>query len=361
MSRRSELRRLIVYKSDPHTRIKHTVYRGYVNCWMGKVLQAAWHNGGTIVDAFSGAGYYLDNLDGSPLVIAKAYAAHTARDRFKPLHLVTLDANAERTAMVARCLGDLEPTPGFSYDVRTPGAFAVTQQEILMEVGARRGPVLWILDPYGLKDIPYTSAAACVQRSGDEAIVTLMLDEMHRFASSTSMAPTMNKVFGDDSWTAAVAAGQGDEARTKDALVRAYQHRFQQSGCITARFDIRVRNRTPRYALILISRHRASLECWNPITWQLDPNRGVGAAVQDELAFGPDLSPLRAQLTALAGRALPWSDLQHLALAAGFTAAHLRTALTELTLDDMAVRMEPASSKTPWPTSSTVRFFDDDE
>lgn len=202
--------------------------------------------------------------------------------------------------------------------------------------------------------------SACVQRSGEEAVVSLMLDEMHRFKDRQRWDETMNDVFGDDSWVAAVAAGGGDEGRTKNALVRAYQDRFEQAGCVTARFDVRVSNRTPRYALILISRHPASLKCWNPVAWNLDPNRGVGAAVQGELEFGPDLSQLRMALAGLAGQELAWPELQRLALTAGFTPAHLRRALTLLALAGNAVRTAPAAAASPWPDTSTVRFFDDD-
>jgi three-Cys-motif partner protein len=360
MGRRQDLQRLTVYPSDPHTRIKHSIYRGYIDCWMPKILQATWHNGATVIDAFSGAGHYSDKLDGSPLVIAKAYAAHHARPRFKPLHLVTLEERPDRTAEAQRVLSALPAAPGFTFEVRPPGRFAEHQQGLLAAAVARKSPVLWILDPHGLTSVPFDAVAACVRRSGHEAIVSLMLDEMHRFKDRARWDQTMNAVFGDDSWKAAGAVGAGDEARAKDAFVRAYQDRFEQAGCVTARFDVRVSNRTPRYALVLISRHQASLQCWNPVAWNMDPNRGVGAAVQGELGFGPDLTPLRERLTGLAGKELSWAELERRALTSGFTAAHLRRTLSDLALAGTAVRTAPAASSSPWPETSTIRFFADE-
>ncbi|MFJ1608590.1 hypothetical protein ACIOHS_35310 [Streptomyces sp. NPDC088253] len=69
MRRVDELREQTVWKSDPHTQVKHLVYRHYLQCWMRKFLQTFPE--ATIVDAFAGPGVYTDGPPGSPIVVAK--------------------------------------------------------------------------------------------------------------------------------------------------------------------------------------------------------------------------------------------------------------------------------------------------
>jgi hypothetical protein len=197
--------------------------------------------------------------------------------------------------------------------------------------------------------------AACVAQSGQEAIVSLMLDEMHRFKTMPKWESTMNTVFGGGSWKAAVS--ESNEGKSKDTLVRIYQDRFKELGCHTAHFDVRVANRTPRYSLILITRHPKGLACWNPVAWHMDPNAGTGAAVQSELQFGPDLQPLRAALTTHAGTELSWQQAERVTAEAGFTAKHLREVLNDLSAEGLAERISPLISPSPWPETSRIVIF----
>lgn len=54
MGRKQELREKTVWRSDPHTLVKHLIYRHYLDCWMPKILQK--FPTATIVDAFAGPG-----------------------------------------------------------------------------------------------------------------------------------------------------------------------------------------------------------------------------------------------------------------------------------------------------------------
>jgi three-Cys-motif partner protein len=353
--RRRQIREEPVYLSDPHTRIKHRIYRGYLDCWMPKVLQAIWNDGAVIVDAFSGAGYYKDGLDGSPLLVAKAYMQHQAVAGFNPLTLVTLEQRKDRTDMLRSKLAELPNFPRLSPDVQPSGEFDQRQAALAAKYATGRTPVLWLLDPYGLNQIPFSAVTACIAPRGSEAIVTLMLDEMHRFKSIARFEGTMNALFGGDSWKAAVHIE--DESQSKDALIAIYQQRLKSLGRITARFDVRVSNRTPRYALILVTGHTAGLKCWNPVAWNLDPNAGVGASIQGELHFGPDLDRLIVALQATDGEELSWDDAAALAMKTGYTVPLLREALGTLAELGLAERISPAASRTPWPEGSRIRVF----
>jgi len=328
---------------------------------MPKILQAGWHQGAVVIDAFSGGGYYSDGLDGSPVLVARTFLEHQARSRFKPLRLVTLEQRQDRTDVLRAKLAGMESCPGFTTSVQDPGDFSIRRQSLASTFLSHREPALWLIDPFGLKQIPFEGVAACVAQSGQEAIVSLMLDEMHRFKTEPKFESTMNTVFGNDAWKAAVP--ESDEGKSKDALVGIYRDNLKKLGCDTARFDVRVSNRTPRYSLILITRHPMGLACWNPVAWHMDPTAGTGAAVQGELHFGPDLQPLRAALTALAGRELTWQEAEHAAAAVGFTKKHLREVLNDLSAEGLADRISPLTSPSPWPETSRIIIFkpeDDD-
>jgi len=353
--RRQELRDKTIYPSDPHMRIKHRIYRGYLNCWMPKILQADWHEGAVVFDAFSGAGYYSDGLEGSPVLVARTFLEHQARLRFKPLQLVTLEERQDRTEALRAKLAAMPSCPGFTPSVQDPGEFSTRRQGLASTFLSHREPSLWLIDPWGLKQIPFDDVAACVAQPGQEAIVSLMLDEMHRFKTQPKFESTLNTVFGGDAWKAAVP--ESDEGRSKDALVQIYRDRFKSLGCQTARFDVRVANRTPRYSLILITRHPKGLACWRPVAWHMDPNSGSGAAVQAELQFGPDLQPLRCALTTLAGNELAWQQVEQVAHEAGFTTKHLREVLNDLSSEGLAERISPLTSASQWPETSRIVIF----
>jgi hypothetical protein len=71
-----------------------------------------------------------------------------------------------------------------------------------------------------------------------------------------------------------------------------------------------------------------------------------------------DLSPLRPWLESLAGSAMSFHDLARQALHRGYKETHLRTTLTALAQDGLAIREEPLDySRTPWPTDSKIRFY----
>lgn len=101
------------WPSEPRTLLKHQIYKRYVDCWMGKILQT--FPSATIVDAFAGPARYSDGPDGSPLVIAKAYLNHTGRERFRTLRLICNEARADRNEALARRLVTLRPTRGWRY------------------------------------------------------------------------------------------------------------------------------------------------------------------------------------------------------------------------------------------------------
>ncbi|GAA5708090.1 hypothetical protein AQJ43_38020 [Streptomyces avermitilis] len=91
------------------------MYRHYLQCWMGKILQKFPE--ATIVDAFAGPGIYTDGPPGSPIVVAKTFLEHTAYRNFGRLNLVCLEERPDRVEELQRQFAKLPRSPQLNISV----------------------------------------------------------------------------------------------------------------------------------------------------------------------------------------------------------------------------------------------------
>ena len=356
MSRREKIRKEVDYPSDPHTRVKHQFYRRYINCWMPRILQGRWSGDATVVEAFAGSGRYSDGLDGSPVMIAKAYRQHRFHDRFHKLSLVTIDKDVRRVAVLTERMAALPEDGKFTHASQEPGPYSNQLPDVLERYAPQGTPTLWIIDPWGLKDIPWRDVSACAARKKNEVIITLMLDEIHRYLGNPSMAGVLTQLFGDTSWQ--TLDPQAPVADSKEAIKRLYRQKLESLGCLTGAFDVQARGQTGRYALIFGTHHKSGLECWNDACWSLDETAGKGSSAQISFSFGPDVDRLLAHIESLQGSTVTFSDLQQWAASQGYKDTHLRKALSQLSAEGIVIRVHPVEeAKSPWPGDSVIQVF----
>jgi three-Cys-motif partner protein len=348
-----------VWRSDPHTLVKHLVYRRYLDCWMPKILQS--FPGATIVDAFAGPGTYTDGLDGSSIVVAKTFLRHKAYSSFGDLEVLCLEGRSDRVDRLRREVAALGVTPKLKFTIRDAGEFVAEQSSL--SAAAHRGdsgrPVLWLLDPFDIKSLPFEKVAACLTGQRDEVIVTFFADEMHRFWTRAGWDGVLDRHFGSDVWRSATV--HTSEGTRKEGFVAAYRDVLARRGLLTGHFGVRVRNESARYHLVFATHNGSGLVCWNPVAWKLDPFAGTGAsaatAEQPDLFGVPYLEPLRAALKAHSGTEQPWRSLLTESVQRGFVEKHLREALDGLAEEGLAFRVHPMKSRTPWPEGCIVRFY----
>ncbi len=339
--------------------VKHLVYRHYLECWMSKILQRFPR--ATIVDAFAGPGTYKDSLHGSPLLIAKTYRDHIAHPRFGDLDLLCLEGREDRSERLRHELAALGAIPKLHYQVLEPAEFATTQPTIsdLAHGGQPNRPVLWLLDPFNIKSLPFSVVRASLVAQRDEAIITFFVDEMHRFCTRAGFGQVLDDHFGSDVWSQ--SARIRSESARKEALADAYCRVLDGQGLLTGRFAVRVRNETARYYLVFATHSQYGLQCWNPVKWKLDSYGGAGASAatvnQPDLFGTSDIAVLRSALVAYAGEEKPWDELLGVSNRLGFMEKHLRDALDALAQDGLAFRVHPTDAKTNWPAGSVVRFY----
>jgi three-Cys-motif partner protein len=364
MPGRKEELRDTVWRSDPHTLVKHLVYRHYLECWMPKILQGFPR--ATIVDAFAGPGTYADGLDGSPILVAKTFLAHSAHARFVGrLDLICLEQREDRVDRLRHEVAALGPTPKLTVTVVEPGEFVAEQPRLAERAhgGEAARPVLWLLDPFKITSLPFETVIACLAGRRDEAVVTFFVDEMHRFCTRDGFDKALNRHFGSGRWTTARdVAGEGPR---KEALVTAYREGLDAEGLLTGHFGVRVRNDTARYHLVFATHSEYGLKCWNPVKWKLDSFAGTGAsaatAEQPDLFGVSYIGELRTALRAYSGTEQSWRALLAQTIQRGFMERHLREALDALAAEGLAFRVDRTEARSAWPEGCIVRFYEPED
>lgn len=360
MRRVEELRERTVWKSDPHTQVKHLVYRHYLQCWMGKILQTFPE--ATIVDGFAGPGVYTDGPPGSSIVVARTFLEHTAHRRFGRLNLICLEERPDRVEELQRQFAKLPHSPQLNINVQPPGTFAEQQSRLSVLAHRSRAetPVLWLIDPFDLKSAPFSLISQCLTGPRDEVLFTLFTNELHRFCQREGFDKTMTAYFGGDHWQ--VATTERRAGARKEAFAAAYQQGLRKQGLFTGSFGIKISNQSARYHLILATHSEAGLKCWAPVTWKLDSYSGQGASADtaDALSLFDEASivdRLQVALRAHAGTEQRWETLSSQAARLNHMDKHLRQVLDNLAAQGLAIRVDPVKARTAWPEGCTVRFY----
>jgi three-Cys-motif partner protein len=347
------------WPSEPRTLLKHQIYKRYVDCWMGKILQV--FPSATIVDAFAGPGAYSDGPDGSSLVIAKANLNHTGRLRFKTLRLVCNETRADRNAALAGRLAGLNADARLVTSVVTPPSDFQDAFPVIEAIAHPNGdplPTLWVLDPFDLKSLPFDLVARCLGLPKDEVLITWFADEIYRFCEVPSFQAVLTAHYGGDTWRDALAV-TGEHER-KAAFMRLYREKLESLPKVkTGELSITSKNETARYSIVLATHSDSGLACWNPVKWGLDPAAGR-AASERHVATMPlfdETSSLRAALRNRAGASATFGELQTEARRLGFLDRQLRAVLDDMSADGLAVRESPLDARTAWPEDCVVRFY----
>jgi three-Cys-motif partner protein len=328
---------------------------------MGKICQS--FQDATIVDAFAGPGRYSDGAEGSPLVIARTFLSHGSHARFGRLRLLLVEERDDRRQWLAKELASLPTSPKLQIPDLLPGGIAnrFEQLDSFAHVSSQDAPTVWVLDPFKPSGTPFSLVQRCLKHGRDEVLVTWFADELYRFATVPAMAKAANRLYGDNSWTAALDA-VGESAR-KEALLKAYCRRLESLPNVYARpFSISGKNETARYSLVFATHSVKGLECFNPVAWRLDPFAGHHVSDRRPVQAGlfddtPHTTTLRAWLVRQQGQAIPFGQLLAQTHRLGFVERHLRAELNLLAAEGRAVRESPLKARSRWPADSMVRFY----
>jgi len=330
---------------------------------MGKICQNFLRS--AIVDAFAGPGVYLDGPDGSPVVIAKTFLEHSRVKGFNLLQLICLEKRRDRRDSLAQCVGALPKMQRLAIEVPQPCSILECFKTVraVSHGSDLATPVLWIFDPFDISSLPFALVRACLAGPRDEVLLTWFADELYRFCEDPSKEAAIDRHFGSGGWREA-RQGRSESAR-KEKLLEIYQNGLRSlRGIHTGSLQIASKNETARYALVFATHSDKGMECFNGMTWRMDPYRGRQVSEKRSMSQPglfddtPLLTTLRGWLTSLAGQALSFDELTRQAGRLGFKVTHLRSELSVLAEEGLAVREYPLDqTRTPWPENSKIRFY----
>jgi three-Cys-motif partner protein len=352
------------WRSEPRTLLKHQVYRWYLDCWMGKICQTFPRS--AVVDCFAGPGSYEDGPEGSPVVIAKTFLDHSHLENFNRFKLITLEERLDRRDALAKRLSRLVEIPKIAISEPRSGSIADHFGTLYYEAHGRdpATPVLWVLDPFDYTSVPFSLVKRCLAGTRNEVLITWFADELYRFSADAPKERAIDSHFGIPDWRRARAV-IGESAR-KEELLRIYQLGLQSiPGVQTGAFSIASKNESARYSLVLATHSDSGLKCFNQMKWRMDRYHGHHVSEKHGINQqpglfddSPELSSLNGWLKAQAGKALSFTDLAKHAGRLGYKETHLRSELSNLAGEGLAVREAPLDyRKTPWPADAVIRFY----
>jgi three-Cys-motif partner protein len=209
--------------------IKHLILGDYLVPWGAKV----GYRDRTIfvVDAFAGAGSYVDpstgaRTDGSPVIAARRAQAYAEERPGKELRVICVEKNtANRRALEDRvaAFGDLVTI--------LPGTFAENVAAIAEMIGS--APALVLLDPFGIKGIGAATCQQLLYRTGKtDVFVIAGFSFVHRtggqltpmgaprsdIPAAAANATLVDEFFGSAAWRAIAVSRRPTATRERSYL-----------------------------------------------------------------------------------------------------------------------------------------------
>lgn len=265
-----------IWKLDPHTRVKHEIYDGYLDAWFPIIMQS--FGSGTYAEGFAGPGSYTGGEPGSPIRALRRLLAMRADKPHlihRPARFVLVEKRADRAReLVARFRDELgDPMRDGQYRDSSlhvlirQGTCEQTLPELLHRVGAARAPLLGVLDSFGGGSTSDLIGRFARQKAG-EVLTTV---EPQHFVRNLDPARG-DRVFGGPQWRE-VDQYPADQkrafiARALDTAVRAAGFSYVIAfGLETAKGN--------ELLLQFATNHARGLERFKDSLWRADPIAGA--------------------------------------------------------------------------------------
>lgn len=271
----------VVWAAEPHTKVKHDLYRRYLGKWMPIMIQGAWKGDVTYAEGFSGPGVYLDGSPGSPVIAFNAIRENPALRRTavkKNVRMLFVDSDARRTERLhieltkASDPVQLERLPefGIHVDVQT-GKCEPRLEGLLEEHGAWHKPILAVLDTWG-GSVPLDLVARIAKNPSSEVLITIQPQYFSRFAGSNDLTHG-DRVFGSTEWR---EVAQQPPARKTRWVIEHYREAIARTGFShVLDFELVDRHGASLY-LVFGTSHDRGLQKMKEAMWEVDASTGTG-------------------------------------------------------------------------------------
>jgi len=291
-----------IWKLEPHTKVKHNVYDGYLDAWFPIVLKG--FGSATYAEGYAGPGAYADGEPGSPIRalrrLRNARQRHGPALAAAPVRFVLIERRRDRMeSLIAQFERELDSAlpDGWYHDGKLTvlirrGDCEQDLPQALADAGAWNTPILAVLDSFGGGCTRSLLERFATQRAG-EVLTTV---EPQHFVRELDRSRA-DQVFGADTWRQVEAQPPERKrafiAEQLDLATRGAGFRH------VVRFGLHT-DRGGELILQFGTNHDLGLDRFKDSLWAADPVQGAGFRDPNdpnqmllEMQLEPDLAPLR--------------------------------------------------------------------
>lgn len=237
---------------------------------------ARWNPRIAYVDCFAGPGRYLGGEPGSPIVALEIARKFIARGTLSPERLIFVAIEADKRYfehLRTRCNDYLAHHPELSsvmmkllqgrYDEKVASVQADIQR-----LSVRAIPTFYLIDPFGVKNLPFDLLPPLLRPHGNELMFNLMYEETNRFMGRPEFEAHLDAMFGEEAWRALrTAAGP----HRKQLLVDYFKSRLVAAGARYVQvFEMRNRSNASDYFLFFATKNLRGVEVMKEAMWAVD-------------------------------------------------------------------------------------------
>lgn len=335
-------RKDLLWEAAPHTLAKHEILNRYLEAWFPILAR---HKPRLVYfDGFAGPGRYRDGQEGSPLLALRAARAHFARLRDHELLFVFVEQDAKAAAWLQAEINQLK-LPEKLFRVRVVnGECEDALRKLLDWLDTKNWhdvPTFALLDPFGLKGLPFALVERLLRRRSCEVLVTFMTHSAQRWHGV--LPDYINSLIGDPLASEKI----GQSPNKADAAKALYQTSLASVVRFVRYFRMRNRGGNPIYDLFFATENPLGFLKMKEAMWALDRSgtfRFSDASNPDQTTlFAPtpelDLAPVLAQR--FAGQRVIYEEVERFVVEeTTYLPSHAKKALQALEGDPQQ-RMSP--------------------
>lgn len=255
----------VLWDAEPHTRAKHEILRRYLDAWFP--ILATHHKQLVYFDGFAGPGRYRGGEEGSPLIALNAARRHFGRLRGNELIFVFVEEDRQAAQWLRTEISRLKlPTGQFKVHV-IDGECQHALAKLLDALDKRRWgavPTFALLDPFGVKGLPFTLVARLLQRRACEVLITFMTFTVQRWHGV--LPQHINALVGDPHASTSIA----NSANRAEAARVAYQASLSSVARFVRFFCMRSHSDQPLYDLFFATQNDLGFLKMKQAMWDTD-------------------------------------------------------------------------------------------
>lgn len=255
----------VLWDAEPHTLAKHAILQRYLDAWFP--ILAKHHKRLVYFDGFAGPGRYREGQEGSPLIALNSARRHFGRLQNHELVFVFVEQDPKVAQWLRSEIALLKlPTRQFKVSV-VDGECQDALGNLLDELDHRGWdavPTFALLDPFGVKGLPFTLVQRLLRRRSCEVFITFMTYSAQRWHSV--LPNHINSLIGDPNAAERIA----ESTNKADAAKALYQASLTSVARFVRFFRMRSRSDQTLYDLFFATQNELGFLRMKEAMWAID-------------------------------------------------------------------------------------------